>query len=49
MSKENELVINVDCDDNIILEKGFFSRKARFFEEAFSVKPVLVHKKKVRG
>lgn len=47
--KENELVINVDCDDNIILEKGFFSRKARFFEEAFSVKPVLVHKKKVRG
>ena len=47
--KESELVINVDCDESMILERGFFARKARFFEEAFSVKPVLVHKKKNRG
>lgn len=47
--KENNLVINADCEETMILEVGFFSRKARFFEEAFSLKPVLTHKKKNRG
>jgi len=47
--KDSELIINADCDESMILERGFFSRKARFFEEAFCIKPVLVHKKKNRG
>lgn len=47
--KESDLVINADCDETLILERGFFDRKARFFEEVFSVKPVLMHKKKIRG
>ena len=47
--KEAELVINVDSDESTILERGFFLRKAGHFEEAFSIKPVLVHKKKNRG
>lgn len=47
--KEDVLVINVDCDEDVLLEIGFFERKARFFEDAFSVKPVLKHKKKITG
>ena len=47
-TKESELVINVDSDESIILERGFFPRKARLFEEVFSLKPVLVHKKNNR-
>lgn len=47
--KESELVINADCDETLILERGFFDRKAEFFEEVFSVKPVLKHKKKNHG
>ena len=44
--KESEMIINADCDETLILERGFFERKARFFDEVFSIKPVLVHKKK---
>lgn len=47
--KEDKLVISVTSDDDIILEKGFFDRKARLFEEVFAVKPVLKHKKKALG
>lgn len=47
--KDDKLVILVSSDDDIILEKGFFDRKARLFEEVFSVKPVLKHKKKAMG
>lgn len=47
--KESQLVISADADESMILELGFFDRKAEFFEEVFSVKPTLVHKKKIRG
>lgn len=47
--KDEMLNINVICDDDIVLEKGFYDRKAKLFEEVFSVKPVLKHKKKVMG
>ena len=47
--KESDLVINADSDETMILERGFFDRKAAFFEEVFSLRPVLVHKKKNRG
>ena len=32
-------------DETLILERGFFERKALLFEEEFTIKPVLVHKK----
>jgi len=47
--KDSELIINADCDESMILERGFFVRKSNMFEEEFSLKPVLVHKKKNRG
>lgn len=43
--KDSELIINADSDENLILERGFFDRKAGLFEEEFTIKPVLVHKK----
>ncbi|MDO4187834.1 MAG: exopolyphosphatase [Lachnospiraceae bacterium] len=43
--KDSNLVINADCDESLILERGFFERKAGLFEEEFTIKPVLVHKK----
>lgn len=45
--KEKELILLVDTIDNILLEKGLFKEKAEFFEEVFSVKPVIKQKKKV--
>jgi len=44
--KESDMIISANCDESLILERGFFDRKASLFEEAFSVRPVLVHKKK---
>ena len=43
--REDELVITVDADDEITLEKGFFGRKASMFEEVFGIRPVLRQKK----
>lgn len=45
--KDNKVVLDVDSDADIILEKGFFRRKARLFEEVFAYKPVIKYKKKV--
>lgn len=44
--KEKELIITVDTLDNIVLEKGLFGDKTEFFEEVFSIKPVIKQKKK---
>ena len=43
--KDGSLVITVDTDDDITLEKGLFTEKAEFFEEVFSVRPVIKQKK----
>ena len=43
--KDDELLITVDADDEITLEKGFFGRKASMFEEVFGIRPVLRQKK----
>lgn len=44
--KEKLLIITVDTVDNILLEKGLFGEKAEFFEEVYSIKPVIKQKKK---
>lgn len=43
--KENQLVLTVDTQEDITLEKGFFEERAGFFQEVFSVTPVLKQKK----
>ena len=44
-TKNDELLITVDADEEITLEKGFFGRKAFLFEEVFGIRPVLKQKK----
>ena len=43
--RENELVITAETQEDITLEKGLFREKADFFEEVFSVRPVIKQKK----
>lgn len=43
--KENQLVLSVDSAEDITLEKGFFEEKSEFFQEVFSVEPVLKQRK----
>lgn len=45
--KDDELIISVETADDITLEKGLIGRKAQFFEEVFSIKPVIKQKRKV--
>ena len=39
--KEERLIITVDASVDITLEKGLFTKRADFFEEVYSVKPVI--------
>ncbi len=45
MLKEDQLILTVCSDEDLSLEKGFFDRKARFFEEVFSITPVIKQKR----
>ena len=44
---EGELILRVDTDLNIELEKGLFEDKAKFFEEVYNVHPVMKQKKSI--
>ena len=39
--REGQLQITVSTKKDITLEKGLFDNRARFFEEVFSVRPVI--------
>ncbi len=39
--KDQQLIITVDSSVDITLEKGLFTRRAEFFEEVYSVKPII--------
>ncbi len=43
---ENELILTVDTQEDITVEKGFFEARADFFREVFSASPVLKQRKK---
>ena len=43
--KEDKLILTVDTTEDITLEKGLFDNKADFFEEVFSIRPVIKQKK----
>lgn len=42
--KDRELVITVDTDTDLTLEKGFFPSKTSFFEEVFGIRPIVKKK-----
>lgn len=42
---DNELILTVDTQEDVTLEKGFFDVAGEFFQEIFSVVPVLKTKK----
>lgn len=42
---DNELIITVETNEDITLEKGMFSHRAEFFEEVYSVRPVIKQKR----
>lgn len=42
---DNELVITVETNEDITLEKGMFNHRAEFFEEVYSVRPVIKQKR----
>ncbi len=43
---DNELVLTIDSQEDVTLERGYFDMSAEFFREMFSVTPVLRLKKK---
>ena len=43
--RENQLILTVDTLEDITLEKGFFEVRADFFQEVFSIVPVLKQRK----
>lgn len=45
MLREDQLVITVDTNEDITLEKGLFGARAAFFEEVYSVRPVIKQKR----
>ena len=45
--KDEELILTVDSQVDISLERGLFDKRAAFFQEVFSVKPVIKQRKKL--
>ena len=43
--KNEELILTIDTDKDIALERGLFEFSSRFFEEVFSLRPVLRRKR----
>lgn len=44
--KEKELILTVDAAVDLTLEKGMMEKKARFFEEVYSIRPVIRQKQR---
>ena len=45
--KDDQLVITVDTTEDITLETGLLTTRAKFFEEVYSVRPVIKQKRRV--
>ena len=43
--KEDELILTVDSQVDIALEKGLFEKRAAFFQEVFCLKPIIKQRK----
>lgn len=44
--KDKELIITIESNSSLALEKGLFKKNADFFEQIFSIKPVLKENKR---
>ena len=44
--QDNELILKIDTQEDITLEKGFFQTSTEFFKEVYSITPVIRQKKK---
>lgn len=47
--KDDQLIITVDTNEDITLEKGLFDARAGFFQEVYNVRPVIKQKRTVNG
>ena len=47
--KGSQLVLTVDTDEDMTLERGLFPDKAEFFEEVFGIRPEIRMKKRLNG
>ena len=45
--RDDQLVIGVESQDDLTLEKGTLAEKAGFFEEVFNIHPVIKQRKKM--
>lgn len=43
--KDGQLIIHIDTSADITLERGLFTQRADFFEEVYSIRPVIKQKK----
>lgn len=43
--KDNTLVLTVDTQQDITLERGYFDERVEFFQEVFSIQPILKQRK----
>ena len=47
--KEDELIIRVETNEDITLEKGLFGARADFFREVYNVRPIIKQKRMIGG
>lgn len=45
--KDEELILTLDSQEDISLEKGMFGKRAKFFKEVFNVQPVIKQKRMI--
>ena len=45
--RENELILTIDTKKDFILERGLIQDKLDFFEEVYSIRPVIKVKKTI--
>ena len=43
--REDELIITVDTNEDITLEKGLFGTRAGFFREVYNIRPTIRRKR----
>lgn len=45
--KEEELILTLDSQEDIVLEKGLFAKRANFFKEVYNIQPVIKQKRMI--
>lgn len=45
--KDEELILTLDSQEDIVLEKGMFAKRANFFREVYNIQPVIKQKRMI--